>query len=180
LSLGDEDNVAEPTGIYFDQDGRASVSTQKTPYASRGRHVNFRDTVTGVLLNLDTKSPNANTISLFKNGVRASEPIPLPESLCGKTLFPHVTFKNLTLQVQFGPSVAHALPFKCPTLQEAASADTVSAKAPATGKHEVIFPVGIPDEGTFEWLDSFLASNPQYVELSERKIIAWAKKKWLS
>lgn len=106
----------------------------------------------------------------------------LPDNLQGKTLFPHVSFKNLTLQVQFGPTVSNQLPFKCRTLQEAASADMVAghkAKAPADGKHDVIFPVGVPDEGTFEWLEGFLAANPQYVELSDRKIVAWAKKERL-
>lgn len=28
--------------------------------------------------------------------------------------------------------------------------------------------------GTFEWLDGFLAKNPHYTELSDRKIIEWA------
>merc|ERR1712151_282539 len=32
------------------------------------------------------------------------------------------------------------------------------------------------DEGTFEWLDGFLEKNKQYVELSDRKILEWAKK----
>jgi len=35
-------------------------------------------------------------------------------------------------------------------------------------------PVGVPDEGTFVWLDTFLEKNPQYVELSDRKILKWA------
>merc|ERR1712048_1456470 len=63
----------------------------------------------------------------------------------------------------------------------AAASDVGKAKVPALtdGKHEVIFPVGFPDEGTFEWLDSFLEKNKQYVELSDRKIIDWAKKSGL-
>lgn len=36
-------------------------------------------------------------------------------------------------------------------------------------------PVGYPDEGTFEWLDGFLAKNPHYTELGDRSIIAWAE-----
>merc|ERR1712129_214289 len=32
-----------------------------------------------------------------------------------------------------------------------------------------------PDEGTFEWTDAFLEKNPQYVELSDRKILEWAR-----
>merc|ERR1711920_159406 len=42
------------------------------------------------------------------------------------------------------------------------------------GKYEVMLPVGFPDEGTFTWLDQFLEKNPQYVELSDRRILEWA------
>lgn len=45
----------------------------------------------------------------------------------------------------------------------------------AGGKYEVVVPVGIPDEGTFEWLDEFMAKNAQYTELSDRAIIRWAE-----
>merc|ERR1712039_999385 len=49
-------------------------------------------------------------------------------------------------------------------------------KVPASGKYDVLFPVGFPDEGTFEWLDGFLEKNPQYVELSDRMIHDWIQK----
>merc|ERR1712048_1358105 len=63
----------------------------------------------------------------------------------------------------------------------AAASDVAKAKVPALvdGKHEVLFPVGFPYEGTFEWLDTFLEKNKQYVELSDRKILDWAKKSGL-
>ncbi|CAJ1359461.1 unnamed protein product, partial [Effrenium voratum] len=41
-------------------------------------------------------------------------------------------------------------------------------------KCEVMLPVAFPDEGTFEWLDSFIEKNPQYTELSDRKLMEWA------
>merc|ERR1719253_1449584 len=47
---------------------------------------------------------------------------------------------------------------------------------PKDGKYEVVFPVGLPDEGTFDWLDGFLAKHPGYVELSDRTIVEWAQK----
>merc|ERR1712048_801270 len=34
--------------------------------------------------------------------------------------------------------------------------------------------------GTFDWLDGFLEKNKQYVELSDRKIIDWARKSGLN
>merc|ERR1711953_347820 len=45
--------------------------------------------------------------------------------------------------------------------------------------YEVLFPVGFPDQGTFEWIDDFLENNPQYVEISDRKLIDWACKSGL-
>ncbi|CAL1135319.1 unnamed protein product [Cladocopium goreaui] len=55
-----------------------------------------------------------------------------------------------------------------------------SAAVCQDGKYEVIFPVAVPDEGTFDWLDEFLEKNPQYVELSDRAIIKWAEKSGIS
>merc|ERR1712174_15111 len=49
----------------------------------------------------------------------------------------------------------------------------------AAGKSEVVFPVGLPDEGTFEWLDDFLKENPQYTEISSRSILNWGLKSGL-
>merc|ERR1712032_948120 len=122
-------------------------------------------------------SPNANTVSLFRDGVRVSKPQPLPEHLKGKVLFPHVCFRNVSLQANFGTPLAN-LPFKCRTLQQAAKADLQEAKAatPKDGKYDVLFPVGFPDEGTFTWLDMFLEKNPQYTELSDRAIQEWIVK----
>ena len=40
------------------------------------------------------------------------------------------------------------------------------------GKGELVLPVGLPDTGYFDWVDKFLAENPEFVELSDRKILA--------
>merc|ERR1712087_106807 len=37
-------------------------------------------------------------------------------------------------------------------------------------------PVGLPDEGTFQWLDMFLEKNPGYTEISSRALLSWAEK----
>merc|ERR1712136_90284 len=47
------------------------------------------------------------------------------------------------------------------------------------GRCEAVFPVGLPDEGTFDWLDSFLERNPRFVELSDRKILDWVHRSGL-
>merc|ERR1711912_46721 len=53
---------------------------------------------------------------------------------------------------------------------------TKALSLPKDGKSEVIFPVCMPDEGTFDWLDMFIEKNPEYVELSDRKIVEWCVK----
>jgi len=50
---------------------------------------------------------------------------------------------------------------------------------PANTKNQVVFPVGLPDTGVFDWVDGFLTKNPSFTELSERKILEWASKSGL-
>mmetsp|Transcript_109157 Transcript_109157/g.204746 ORF Transcript_109157/g.204746 Transcript_109157/m.204746 type:complete len:858 (-) Transcript_109157:335-2908(-) len=179
LILGDEDSVYfDGEGFFFE--GKKKQSTMAKPLP--GLLPKFgTGAVVAILLNLDSKSPNANTISLFKDGVRISDPKPLPENLKGKPLFPHISFRNVSVQVNFGPLPLKALPFKCRLLGSAAKADTAATllSTPKDGKYELVLPVAFPDEGTFDWLDTYLEKNPQYVELSDRKIIEWAKKSGL-
>merc|ERR1719253_2016479 len=58
--------------------------------------------VVGILLNVDASSPNANTVSVFVNGVRRFAPIPLPEALHGKALFPMVALRKAAVVFNFG------------------------------------------------------------------------------
>merc|ERR1711972_335842 len=44
---------------------------------------------------------------------RLSQPQPLPEALSGQPLYPHVAYRNVSLQVNFGPHPLNELPFKC-------------------------------------------------------------------
>merc|ERR1719356_1055600 len=57
---------------------------------------------------------------------------------------------------------------------QSAAQDDVQVNVAPQPPFDVMVPVAYPDEGTFEWLDGFLAKNPQYVELSDRKILEWA------
>jgi len=169
LLLGGEGTVS------FDSDGNFHDGTKQTWAGARFS----RDGIVAVLLNLDASSKNAHTISLFVGGRRACPPQPLPESLKGKALFPAVTYRSATVHVNWGPTPLCPLPFKCHMVQDAAKADAVAAKVaepPADGKYEVVVPVGLPDEGAFDWLDAFLAAHPKYNELSDRMVVDWAEK----
>eukprot|EP00913_Durusdinium_trenchii_P010275 g9636.t1 len=98
------------------------------------------------------------------------------ESLIGQPLFPHVSYRHASLMVNFGKTPFTKMPFVCRMVADAASVNAVVTPSPMgkDGKCELLMPVAFPDEGTFDWLDSFLEKNPQYVELSERKIMDWA------
>merc|ERR1712226_236154 len=47
---------------------------------------------------------------------------------------------------------------------------------PKDGKYEVLCPVGLPDEGLFDWLDMFLKKNKKYTEVSDRAMQSWCEK----
>eukprot|EP00933_Yihiella_yeosuensis_P040597 TRINITY_DN3491_c0_g1_i1.p1 TRINITY_DN3491_c0_g1~~TRINITY_DN3491_c0_g1_i1.p1 ORF type:complete len:979 (+),score=272.72 TRINITY_DN3491_c0_g1_i1:71-3007(+) len=134
--------------------------------------------VVSILLNLDKSSPNAQTVSLFCNGVRVAQPQALPEKLRGQKLFPAISFKNSTLHYNFGPRPISPLPFKCRMVGDATQKDVVvkaATAAPKDGKYDVIFPISIPDQGGFDWLEKFLSENPQYTELSDRAVLNWCE-----
>jgi len=171
LYLGEDEN-----SICFEADGNCISHKKKL-----GGGCSFQQgMVVAVVLNLDASSPNKNTISFFKNGKRACQPVPLPEDLVGKTLFPAVSFKNAKLHLNFA-APAVPLPFKCNSVQDATTKDGVLTKyaAPEGGKYTALFPVSLPDEGSFDWLDSFLEKNPDYTEISDRAFADWAIKSGL-
>merc|ERR1719329_527326 len=163
-----------PDNVCFDSEGFFIHEKKRTKVSQKFG----RDQVVGVLLNLDN-GPNNNTVSVFRDGKRISEPQALPENLQGQVLFPTITYRNVTLQVNFGPSPLAALPFKCNMLSDASEKDVQVTPAPKGGKCDVMFPVGLPDTGLFDWVDGFLAKNPSYTELSDRKILDWAAKSGL-
>eukprot|EP00928_Gymnodinium_smaydae_P099365 TRINITY_DN9457_c0_g2_i3.p1 TRINITY_DN9457_c0_g2~~TRINITY_DN9457_c0_g2_i3.p1 ORF type:complete len:794 (-),score=272.30 TRINITY_DN9457_c0_g2_i3:173-2554(-) len=166
LFLGDSED-----GICFDSEGNLQHGKMRQRVAPQKSNLTM-----GVLLNLDSASPNKNTISLFRGGKRVCAPQPLPEELVGKTLIPTVAFRNMTVEVNMGPTAHCPLPFKCTMIGAAAQADVEVQKSAASEKGEVLMPVGLSEQGLFSWIDSFLAKNPDYTELSDRKIIEWAQK----
>lgn len=164
--------------VGFDSDGHF-VSAGAWSEGALYQRFDHYSSVYGVLLNLDQNSPNANTVSLFRDGVRKCKPQPLPECIKGKALYPTVNYKGMTLHVNLGPCCMAPLPFSCGMLQDAAKDDAVISPKPGSEQAEVIFPVGLPEEGTFEWLDGFLKENPQYTEISNRAILDWGLKSGL-
>eukprot|EP00929_Paragymnodinium_shiwhaense_P086773 TRINITY_DN4720_c0_g1_i1.p1 TRINITY_DN4720_c0_g1~~TRINITY_DN4720_c0_g1_i1.p1 ORF type:complete len:902 (-),score=255.78 TRINITY_DN4720_c0_g1_i1:100-2805(-) len=161
-------------GCAFDSEGKFCHDSKRTHLMNP---VYGTQHVFALVLNLEQSGPSSNTLSLFKNGERVTEPHPLPENLQGQVLYPTVAFRGVTVHVNFGNDVLKQLPFVCRMVQDAAAEDTqVAAKdEPQNGRWNAIFPVFLPDEGTFEWVDKFLKEHPTYQEISDRVIVNWAK-----
>jgi hypothetical protein len=181
LVLGDgEENVC------FDENGALLHNGEHAPGQSTAALISglVKHSVGAsvvVLLNLNSGSPNVNTMSLFIDGVRCSPPQALPVSLIGKPLFPTITFKNHTVHANFGSAPHSPLPFRCRMLEDAAMEDVVVTEQKSFDVAEVIFPVFLPDEGTFDWLDWYLSEDgSSYSELSDRAIVSWALKSGLT
>lgn len=161
LLLGDGQD-----SVFFDSDGFFVHGASRKKVVLTGKVL--PSTTVALLLNLDAKSANANTVSLFYNGIRVSQPQPLPESFVGKALFPSVTYKGCTVHVNLGPMLRCKLPFASRTVGDAAAADLELKPSAIVGKPQVVFPVGLPGTGYFDWVDGFLAKNPGFTELSDR------------
>jgi len=80
--------------------------------------------------------------------------------------------------LNFGPTPKADFPFKCHMLGKGAMKDlhVAKAKIPKDGKFEVLFPVLLPDEGTFDAVNLFLQQHPEYTELSDRMVLEWCEK----
>lgn len=166
------------TDICFDMEGFLLHDKKRSSLGLPARY--GKGNVLAVLINLDKASPNAFTISLFKDGKRACEPQPLPESLHGKILFPTINYRNVAVSVNFGSSPQVALPFTCNMVQDAYVSHSSVTAAESSSEFEVIFPCCLPEQGGFDWLDMFKAKHPNYTELSDRMILDWAEKSGIS
>lgn len=175
LSLANGDLLLGETENSFCFDNEGSFIHNRSTSSSVGHKFGPDETIT-LVVNQQSEGPNPFTVSLFSNGQRLANPQAIPEHLRGKPLFPTVTYRGATVHISFGPTPAVPLPFKCRMLQEAAADDVVvkGRTASKNGKYEVLLPVLVPDEGSFDWLDGFLAEHPEFEELSDRKILDWA------
>jgi len=169
LLIGEDEH-----SICFDAEGSFIHNKKKTSVGAKFE----RSMNVALVVNVDSKSPNANTVSLFRDGVRICEPQALPDSMKGKALYPTLSYRNVTVHYNFGAVADSTLPFTCRMLQDASAKDVEVTKedAPKDGKYTAAFPVCLPDEGGFQWLDAWLKENPSYTEMSDRAILKWCEK----
>jgi len=163
--------------VCFDSEGNFFKGRRKNPGVSQ-KFVTG-DVVT-LLVNLDADSPNFKTVSLFKDGQRASAPQALPEHFTNQALYPALSFRNMTVFYNFGPVALVPLPFTCRMIKDASQKDvTIKVEKPGE-QHEVLFPVSLPDEGGFDWLDQFLETHPSFTEVSDRALLRWCERSGLA
>eukprot|EP00451_Oxyrrhis_marina_P041143 CAMPEP_0204397874 /NCGR_PEP_ID=MMETSP0470-20130426/2414_1 /ASSEMBLY_ACC=CAM_ASM_000385 /TAXON_ID=2969 /ORGANISM="Oxyrrhis marina" /LENGTH=827 /DNA_ID=CAMNT_0051392367 /DNA_START=925 /DNA_END=3409 /DNA_ORIENTATION=- len=161
--------------VGFESDGRfvcqGSATMPNTPGKARPSFTKG-DTV-GLLLNLQADGESANTVSLFKNGVRATPPMPLPDCIRGKVLFPTVVYKCATVRVNLGPSPLTNLPFTVRMVGAAKESDVSMSSLKTGGAPEAVVPVGLPNSGVLDWVDAWMTKNTGAVEVSSRSILNW-------
>jgi len=160
--------------ICYDSEGYFHSESTKTK-VSPARFV--RGDVIAVVLNLNIIGVNAQTISIYRNNKLLCKPQSIPECLKGEHLYPAITYRNMGLVYNFDDAPLSPLPFSCRMWQDAAKKDSTIASAtpaPQDGKYDVLLPIGLPNQGLFDWADLFLQKNPQYVEISDRAILRWA------
>ena len=171
LILGDGEE-----SIGFESDG--SLWAQRKRHFRASGKFSKGDTLSLILNLID------NTISLFCNGKRSSRPEPLPEALRNKALFPLISFNGSTLLVNQGRSfncqLRYPLAFTVPMLQEVPAANasiSPCAALDSQSKRDVLFPIGLPGDGLYDWVDNVHNTNPgKYTEISERAVYDWIRR----
>lgn len=133
---------------------------------------NKNDTI-GVLLNMDPKANDKtkNTISLFVNGKRASEPQPIPAPMLKQALYAHVAFRGCSLGVHFDVQ-QKPLPFTVCMMGQAQPSDMEKSPIVCVENPKAVFPVGLEVD---EYINDFLQKKIGYMELSHSYFTQWCK-----
>lgn len=163
LSGGDSSFLFSLTDSMFH-----NGSTKPSALKKRIAHFGIADVV-GVLLNRVEGSEQNNTVSLFINGIRVSEPLKIEAE---GALYPHVVFKSCSLAANF-KEVIRPLPFIVRPIADAAAEDVELSTVVESGKPEVVFPIGWDVQ---EYVTEFAAKNPAHEVLTSATLLEWQKK----
>jgi len=152
------------TSVGFDSKGSSCSTMRPAGELGEAKRV-------GLLLDQEVKD---GSVSVFLDGEQVgSTAIP---HLCGKALFPTVTFQNVTLAVDFhtpGPERCRAFGS---ILEEHHARSSVQA-APK----EVIIPVALPHSGLYDWsLRWREVQRPDFVEIGDDMMADWSALSCLS
>merc|ERR1719247_3664326 len=164
---------SDALSLAADSDGLILVGGKALPMKMQRWHVSD---LMAFFVNLDPASEYFNTFSIFKNGRRVVPPQQIPVEMQGKVLFPIIACKSTSCVVNFGSTGSrpqHELPFQARMLDDAAAADVTQVKVSVPSTCEVVMPVGMPDEGTVDYLDLefYPKQKTPFVELSDRTLV---------
>lgn len=167
----------EDGSFLFDVTANKYVSgATKKPLVSisKGALGRLPDTV-GILLNRVADSPQFNTISLFVNGERKTEPtkLALPEDAEIGALYPHVIFRNISVLPNMGPVVWKMPSFIVRPIGDAAQADIEKSTVVAIDAPELIIPVGFD---TTDYITEFASKHPEFTVVTTEKMALWAER----
>jgi len=154
--------------IAFDLECCLTVNGEPQKGVSPQRQLGKGDVV-GILVNLEKKHKNENTVSLFVNGQRHSQPVALPENMVNQALFPQLAVKNMSAGLNL-TTINMKLPFSVMMMGEATPSDLEKSKVTETKNPKIVFPVGTcPEAFCKEFLsknasDNYLALTPEYIK----------------
>jgi len=169
------------------------VSTAKAPWAGSEDSITFdrfskcksndeilvkeekiikKNDVIGILLNMDAKMANKMSISLFVNGERRTEPVPLPEKLQKEALFPHISFRGCVLGVNFNTQLI-PLPFTVSMWGSLVSTEGEASKITKVSTPHVIVPIGKECAKDVDALAS--KCDGHFIRMDTEFLDAWAK-----
>jgi len=171
VSLSSAKFAGSNGSIVFDAECGLTINGEAKKGFSPQRYLTKGD-VCGVLINLEAKHTNKNTVSLFVNGARHSQPVPLPENMVGQALFPHLAVKSMSAGLNL-QSILHRLPFTVLMVGEATQTDIEKTKVTApSGTPKAIFPIGTNTE---EFVKKFLAKHPteHFLPLTNEYMKEW-------
>lgn len=171
VSLSSAKFAGAQGSVVFDIECGLTINGEAKKGLSPQRFLTKSDTC-GVLINLEAKHQNKNTISLFVNGVRHSQPVPLPENMVNAALYPHVAVKSMSVGLNL-QTILTKLPFTVQMLGEASSTEVEKSKIVApSGTPRAIFPIGTD---TDKFVKDFLAKHPteHFLALTSEYVKEW-------
>jgi len=148
-------------------DGTLAAAKRNTKRINQGD-------VIGLLVNR-VEEGNANTVSLFVNGERNSQPVTLPDAFVNEAAIPTFTVKNSTIQMLTLENLRATYPFACRSYGMVADKVAESYDIPTLEEGEVVIPIGNP---TKEWVDKYIDSHKDHpvVNLTSGGFQEWATK----
>jgi len=163
--LGDKGTFSFSSYGTLTLDGE-SVAKLKTRRLHKGD-------VIGLLINR-TEEGNANTISVFLNGIRAGEPQKIPDSFDG-ALFPHVLVKGAVVHANLSKKVMKELPFTCRNISDASKEDVMETLLKEVAETSVVVPLGFDSK---EWVENYVLGSPMenFVVISPAFWSEWQEK----